>query len=283
MLRRSAIGELSALALTRPGAIPENWPDDWTVDFPDPGGDIVEYYVTVKAVGQGYEMPDPPEAAPYGGAGGATLCEAVYVTYSRAGEILGWYDDFETDRGWTLDPDTEDNPWERVVPTACGDATSPPSDYDGSGRCYVTGNGQGEYVPADNYYLISPVIQIDSAEDPEDPPIDNDAVVRFASWYSNGHTRRGQAPPERADVFEVEVRDADGGDWISLDWLDAGPFEIESMTGWYEKYFRIGSVFGHTPYPDRIQVRFKASGFQATPDFPVEAAIDWFEVSIFEL
>jgi hypothetical protein len=284
---RSASDEaFLSVDLERPGSVPEDWPDDWTVDFPDPGGDIVEYYVTVKAVGQEYEMPDPPEAAPYGGAGGATLCEAVYVTYSRAGEILGWYDDFETDRGWTLYP-TEDNPWERVVPTVYQGATSPPSDYDGSGRCYVTGNGQGEYVPADDYYLISPVIEIDDGEGS-----DADGVVRFASWYSNAHTYRGQTPPSAADVFEVEVRDADGGDWIKLDGLDeegspstepdlcVGPFEIESMTRWYEKYFQISRVFA-PPLPDQIQVRFKASGFDTTG--AVEAAIDWFEVSIFEL
>lgn len=277
--RSGSSGSFSSVDLARPGPVPEGWPDDWVGVFPDPGGDIVEYYVTVKAVGQEYEMPDPAEAAPYNDEGD-TVCEAVYVTYSRPGPISTWYDDFETDRGWTPYPFLN-NPWERVVPIPYQLGTSPPSDYDGSGRCYVTGNGSGEYVPSGNWYLISPVIEIDDGAG-----ADADAVVRFASWYSNGYTYWTQPLPYSADVFEVEVRNAQSALWIKLDGsprtepdLRVGPFEIESMTGWYEKYFRLGDVFA-PPFPDEIQVRFKASGFD--PMGAVEAGIDWFEVAIFD-
>ncbi len=108
---------------------------------------------------------------------------------------------------------------------------------------------------------------------------DADAVVRYASWYTNGHTYRLHTPPLDADVFEVEVRecDDDPGPWIQVD--SVGPFEIESMCGWYENYFWIHDAF-REPFPDQIQVRFKASDHY--PYDAVEAAIDWFEVTFWE-
>jgi hypothetical protein len=86
-------------------------------------------------------------------------------------------------------------------------------------------------------------------------------------------------PGDGADVFEVEVRNADGGNWISVDALETGPFEIDSMGGWYEKYFRVRDAF-YQPWPDRIQVRFKACGFSSMG--AVEAGIDAFEVAILD-
>jgi hypothetical protein len=268
--RLGGSGAFSAVALARPGPIPEDWPDDWTVDFPDPGTGVIQYYVTVRRSGELYEMPDPAEAGAFGDS--ADQCDQVYLAYSAASLTTILAEDFELGTGWTTDPEVV-QPWQRAVPTVFTGAGDPPCapqyDYDGSGHCYLTYNnpaqGPGVYVPPGDWYLISPVINVGGV----------DAVVRYASWYSNGHTYRGTTIgyPVQADVFVVEIRDTSSETWLPVD--SVGPFEIESMGGWYENYFWLHEVFPGT-LPNRIQVRFKASGSDDTGH--VEAAIDAFEV-----
>lgn len=148
---------------------------------------------------------------------------------------------------------------------------APQADYDGSGKCFLTDDnppfGPPDYVGELDAYLLSPVITIGG----------EDAVVRYASWYSNGHTYWPQGPPLGADVFEVDVRECDGipGPWIPVDAV--GPFETESLGGWFENYFWIKPPL-FPEVPQNIQIRFKASGWDSTG--AVEAAIDWFEVTL---
>ncbi len=62
-----------------------------------------------------------------------------------------------------------------------------------------------------------------------------------------------------------------------VDALDVGPFETESLGGWYENAFVLSAdLFDPDPVPNKVQVRFTTSGLDDTG--AVEAALDAFSV-----
>jgi len=159
-------------------------------------------------------------------------------------------DDFEDDAGWTVENvDLADGEWVRAVPFGSGDA-SPDADFDGSGKCYVTGNRLFQDVDGGPTRLVSP--RLDSAGGIE-------VTVDYARFFIGGVS----------DRMQVEVSNDDGGSWVLVE-------ELESdSSGWVESGFALADFVAPTA---DVRVRFSVAD-NPNNSF-CEAALDAFLITV---
>ncbi|MBU0717861.1 MAG: hypothetical protein KJ749_06390 [Planctomycetes bacterium] len=223
-------------------------PDEYEAVLPAaPCGETMGFYFGAEAdVSGGTLMTDPIDSpSSYFSAFVATSVLPV-VAY-----------DFESTTGWTVSGDAADGQWGAGIPVN-GDRGDPPSDYDGSGRCYVTDNVDGNSdVDNGTTILTSPTFDLSGLEDP---------WVSYARWYSNVE---GDSP--LADTFYVRVSDDNGASWSVLETV--GPGGEEVYGGWYVSMFSIADTVEVTA---QFRIRFEASDLGSGS--VVEAGVDAFEI-----
>ncbi len=217
-------------------------------------GDEIDFYITAVGASAGtISLPASGAAAPFTAVvGDLTL-------------IIN--DDFQSDLGWTVSGDANgasEGEWERAVPTGDGSRGDPLSDYDGSGFCYITGNGgpgENNDVDGGQTILTSPTLDLSSTPN---------AVVSYARWLDN--TGNGTGPGQSEDPMTIQISDNNGGSWTNLEVV--GPNTAESSGGWNTASFTVSDFVSTT---SQVRVRFIAQ--DTINGSVVEAAVDAFSVS----
>jgi hypothetical protein len=188
---------------------------------PYPCGETISYYLSAETKG-GQRVTDPPTAP-----------DRVYNALSVAGTDTFFTDDFEQNKGWTVvNENLRDGAWVRAIPFG-GGGGAPPKDYDGSGRCYVTGNELYRDVDGGPTRLISPIFDLSSAEG-------STATLDYAYWST------GSAE----DVLAVEASNDGGTTWVLVVEHPAGEWR------WRLDSFRIDEYVELT---DQVRLRFSAA------------------------
>jgi hypothetical protein len=235
--------------VTTPYPMAQGAPNEYTAIFPSADcGAALGYYFTAETTSGSSQF--WPAGAP------ANRYSAVAAT-----EIsFAFQDDFELDNGWTVSGDASTGHWERAVPSGGGDRGDPPTDDDGSGRCYVTQDGPGDTdIDGGTTVLTSPVLD---ASDPN-------TFVTYSRWYSNTFG----SDPEN-DTFIVEVSDNGGVTWANLETV--GPSGPEVNGGWFRVEYPLAGVIDTN---DQFRIRFIASDLASGS--VVEAGVDGFGLKVF--
>ncbi len=179
-----------------------------------------------------------------------------------------WFDNVETDLGWTLGLDGDDastGVWEQVDPIGTSYNSQPVQPEDdhtlNPGHiCFVTGNGTPGGSAGENDLdggkttLLSPVFNLEGA---------TSATISYWRWYTND---LGNNPGQ--DYWDVDVSSA-GMSWVHLE------HTMESDNSWTEHSFDLSA---YIPFSSEVRFRFVASDEDLNS--LVEAAVDDIVVTI---
>jgi len=143
-------------------------------------------------------------------------------------------DDFEGSLGWTVqNQSVSDGAWVQAVPVGNGGTRGdPPTDYDGSGSCFVTGNGTNQDLDGGPTRLLSPVLDLSGGAI---------YTIRYARWFYNDDND--------ADRLVVEISNNGGSSWTTVE-------QVTNTNGWSERSFRVDDYVTPTA---QVQLRFSAS------------------------
>ncbi len=174
-------------------------------------------------------------------------------------------DSFQTNQGWSVSgpvSGADSGRWQRAIPSGGGGRGDPASDSDGSGFCYVTGNGAGNTdVDGGQTILTSPTLDTTGA---------GDAYISYDRWYNNA---AGASPNE--DVFTVQVSGNNGASWSTVEVV--GPAGEGTRGGWIPSSFRVADII--TP-SETTRVRFIAE--DAGAGSVIEAGVDAFDLTFLD-
>lgn len=228
--------------------------DSFRADLPSLAcGATVRWYLSAQTV-EGTTWVEP--------AGAPT---AVYQAVAANAVVVDLMEDLEGNAGWTVGSPGDDATtgiWTRVDPI--GTAAQPEDDHTpGPGTdCYVTGQGVfggglgDDDVDGGRTTLRTAVFDASQG----------DPTISYWRWYSNN---TGGSPA--ADVFEVDISNTGGGNWVSVE--EVGPGGPETIGGWFQHSFRVADVITPTA---TMQLRFRAS--DEGDGSIVEAAVDDLEL-----
>ncbi len=163
-----------------------------------------------------------PEHAP----GEHFSCNVAVVTTLFA-------DDFESEQGWTVQSiDLTDGAWERGVPVDDGEQGDPTIDFDGSGRCFLTGNELGNSdVDGGPTILTSPALDLTGWTNP---------YVRLGLWF-----HCDDPVPPAQDFLDIEISADDGATWVPAQ-------HLATLDGWSVRDIR---VLSHVELSAQCRVR----------------------------
>ncbi|MDG2422988.1 MAG: hypothetical protein P8M22_03315 [Phycisphaerales bacterium] len=213
--------------------------DNYVGTFPALECGVVDWYISVMSDGEEVTLP-------------GNAPESSYMAPVLTSVEVALEDNFESDLGWTVTNGATEGNWERGVPAGDNGARCDnPTDGDGSGSCYVTGNAFNEDVDGAATILTSPEITCSDG-----------SVVAYWRWYNNG-TPCGGADPLN-DIMEVEISYDGGVSWENLETV--GPTN-EASGGWYRPSFVLGSIPNGA-----IRLRFIVADNNAGS--VIEAAVD---------
>jgi C1A family cysteine protease len=165
-------------------------------------GDKPEFFLS--AMGDGNTEARSPHTAP-----------ADLYSFEIALLLDVFVENFETDRGWTVDSiNLTGGEWERGVPAGGGLRGDPLADFDGSGSCFLTENMAGDSdVDGGPTRLVSPVIDLSHADD---------AIVTYSRWFT---CDVGQ------DRFGAYISNSNGQRWVTIEM-------VENTSGWQTFSFK---------------------------------------------
>ena len=174
--------------------------------------------------------------------------------------------DFDSDAGWSAQTTATAGGWERAIPStdsiSVDDCGAPGTDADGSGFCWVTGNGNSTFgcefdIDGGSTILTSATYSV----------TDPNTEASFAWWYDNTSSNN----TEFDDQFIVEASGNSGSTWSTVLTVSNGD---SKLTGWTTATFRIGDF---VTLSSGFQMRMTAS--DNDPGSVVEAGIDAFRLS----
>ncbi len=211
----------------------------------------ISWYISAQDIG-GFVVTSPAGAP-------ANTFEALVGTGSSTTVTL----DFEDDPGFAITGDATDGQWGRGIPVDCNRG-DPPTDFDGSGQCWLTDNGTQPDCNTDVDGGSTTLIT--TPFDMSDPNVSYS--VSYARWYSNTF---GASP--NADVFVIDVSNDDGGTWTNLETV--GPTGPEVDGGWFHVTHNVNAVVDPTV---EMRLRFTASDLGAGS--VIEAGIDALSIKV---
>ncbi|HZW09745.1 MAG TPA: GC-type dockerin domain-anchored protein [Phycisphaerales bacterium] len=196
----------------------------------------VSYYITAEAT-DGALGRDPQEEP-----------AEAYAAYAAESRTLIVEDDFESDTGFSVVNEGVNNgAWVRGGPTG-DNGGNPTADYDGSGKCYITGNFLNADLDGGPTRLVSAAYDLSGTTSP---------TLSYARWFYNGN------PQENGDRLVVELSADDGATWT----------EVESVTHQGKQWTRVvAPIADYIPLTGAVRVRFSANDGGA--DSLTEAGID---------
>ncbi len=229
-------------------AMTETTPDNYIAELPAGAcGDKFDFYVSADETSGG-TFYDPDTTDP----NVAVVATSVVKVFE---------DNFETDQGWTVSGNASDGQWDRGIPVGGGDRGDPPTDFDGSGQCYLTDNvDDNSDVDGGTTILTSPTIDLSTG----------DAQIHYARWFSNSF---GASPYN--DVMEVFISNNNGASWTLVETV--GPTGDDVNGRWVENAFFVSDFVTPTA---QMKVKFEASDLG--DGSVVEAGVDDFYVSVYE-
>jgi V8-like Glu-specific endopeptidase len=227
---------------------------DYTATFPyiDCGQEI-DWFISVDTVDG--DVVESPAGAP----------ETSWHAAAFSGSENVFTDNFQSHLGWMVFNDAQEGSWVRGVPSEGGDRCDPPSDADGSGLCYVTGNSDDEDLDGGMTMLYSPLITLN---------MDNAPTLSYYRWFSNGADCDGTNAHEEGDVLQVDISSDGGGSFSSLETI--GPDGAQAEGGWYLSEFYLPDVIEAEGVID-MQLMFTAVDDNMSSI--VEAAVDGVSIS----